>query len=46
MKLEILELFKEKKNLKFYLMDRKNIDEIEAKEIATKKGMKLSKINR
>ena len=46
MKLEIFELFKEKKNLKFYLIDRNDIKESEANELAEQKGMKLSLIIR
>ena len=46
MKLEIFELFKEKKNLKFYLIDRNEITENEANELAEQKGMKLSIIKR
>ena len=46
MKLEIFELFKEKKNLKFYLIDRKEIKASEANELAKKKGMTLSLIIR
>ena len=44
MKIEILKLFKEKKNLKFYLIDRKDINENEARDLAKNIGTKLSKI--
>ena len=46
MKLEIFKLFKEKKNLKFYLIDRNDIEEEEAEALAESNGMILSKIKR